>query len=126
MDRLKKVCRKRSGFSLQGSSIIEVLVASLVFLLIFCITMETLTRIASVRHDESMLSVEKDLQDTVHEFSVRSFTEGEHTRTYDWGEIDIEIKPYNELPGIHFVTFTARAGKQHIRHRILTFFEDEL
>lgn len=97
----------------------EVVVASLLFMLVFCISMETLTRIYTLKHDDSLLAVEMSLDAAVHEFSTGAFSDGEYTRSYPWGEITVCVEPYKESGRLRALTFTARAGSRIIRYRTL-------
>ncbi len=93
---------------LRGSTLVETIVASMLFLILFFLAMEMLVRIGARRPGEGLLQMEVDHRVCVQEFRAGDFAPGEYTRSYTWGEITVTVGPYRDLPGIEEVRFTTR------------------
>ncbi|MDR1671294.1 MAG: hypothetical protein LBR57_02120 [Alistipes sp.] len=91
---------------LKGSSMLEAIVASLIFLLVFAISLSTLTRL-SLRDDEgiALLEAERALTDCFARHSTR--LPGIYTDTFEWGEVTTTIATYGDYAGIRQVALTA-------------------
>ncbi|MDR2936150.1 MAG: hypothetical protein LBU80_02255 [Rikenellaceae bacterium] len=110
---------------LSGSTLIETVVASTLFLMIFLIAVETITRVQSVLPDDTLLRAAVDLQACAREFSERPGELGISLRSYDWGEIEVTVARYPEADGFREVCFDVRIARsrQTLDYRILTFAE---
>ena len=120
MARLKQLGKPNKG-TLAASTVIEVIVASVLFLTVFFLAMEMLVRIGSRQADETLLQAEIDRTACVQEFRTAAFDPGEYTREYDWGVIEIIVKQYWGLNDIQEIRFTIRIekGRQTFAYRIL-------
>lgn len=110
---------------LAGSTVIEAIVASIIFLAVFGIAMDTLARLSSVKHDDSLLVAGIDLDACIHEFTTNPQSTGEYVRSYDWGEITITVARYKTRGDILELNFetTISPGKRKLRYRTLTATE---
>lgn len=97
----------RLKHTLPGASVLEAIVASILFMVIFCIAIETLTRVGTMKRDDTLLEMETDLQGCVREFTLQVHETGEYSREYDWGEIAVLVAPYRDLDGIRELCFDA-------------------
>lgn len=100
--------------TLRADTLIEAIVASVIFLLVFGISLETISRL-SLYHNQDPLFVEVDyrLKSCFEEFSGGSYEYAVYHRKYTWGTITIDIKPYKEYSGIQEITLSAK-----IKHRL--------
>ncbi|CCZ08342.1 MULTISPECIES: hypothetical protein [Culturomica] len=91
---------------LGASTLVEVIVAALILMIVFAVTMETLVRF-SVQDSEPI-----ELTDAVT--AVRTYyrlsgkEEENETLEYKWGKIRVDVKPYR--PGFRQVTLTVIPG----------------
>lgn len=97
---------------LSGSTILETIVASVIFMIIFGMAMDTLTRILISNHkDNENLIIETALSKCQRELEKNRITIGNETFTFDWGEIHVTISQYeNELFKIE-MNATTKANK---------------
>ncbi len=107
---------------LAGSTLIETVVASVLFLVIFLIAVETVTRVRSVLPDDTLLQAAVDLEACAREFLEKADEPGTSLRSYDWGEIEATVSPYPAADGFQAVNFEIRIdhGRQTLNYRILT------
>lgn len=113
---------------LPASTIIETVVASVLFLLIFFICIESITRINSMSRGEEPLEVEMDFNNCIKMFTAEKYGEGEYTMTYRWGDITVSVKPYPEHEDISELNFTAgfnNGRSSDIRYRVLIPADNE-
>ncbi len=106
---------------LEGSSLIEAIVASVLFLIMFIIAMETLTRVAVLPDSGGLLQAEADFRACINAFETETFPEGEYENEYEWGTIMILVSTYKDMPDVNEILFTVKVsrGNHTVRHRIL-------
>jgi hypothetical protein len=102
---------------LPGSTLVETLVASILFLVIFFLALDTLSRVGVRVPDDTLPAVETDLQACLHEFSTGDAAPGDYLRVYEWGEIAIAVRGYGELTDVRRLELVCRID----RHRSLVF-----
>jgi hypothetical protein len=102
---------------LAGSTLVEMIVASILFLVIFLLAIDTVTRVGTLRRDDALLAVEMDLKACIQEFSTAGTPLGAYRREYGWGGIDVAVKPYREMADIRELELICRID----RHRTLQF-----
>lgn len=117
--------RAGPGQTLQASSVLEVIVASLIFLLVFGIAMTILVRVGARKCDDSLLQADLALDAAIREVATGTFAEGEYVRNFPWGDLTIEVAPYPHPDHIRIVSFTAVTGARTIYHRILVQYSNE-
>lgn len=108
MARLKKKERK-----FRASTVLEVIVASVLFLILFFLAMEMLVRISGQQSDDTLLQAEIDRQACVQEFNTKHNVPGEYGREYSWGEIAVTVKQYREMPAVQELQFITRIAKNN-------------
>lgn len=106
---------------IKGSTIVEAVVASVLFLLVFFICLESVTRMNSMRSSEEPMEVEMDFNNCVRKFLTGNYDLGEYTETYHWGKISIDIRPYPKYDDIRELDFMAtfNNNRRAIRYRLL-------
>lgn len=115
---------KKLFIRLSGSTILETVVASIIFILVFSMTMDILTRIVISNHkDNENLIIESAFSKCKREIRKKSLTTGSEVYTFDWGEIQINITDYgNELFKIEMNATTNE--KKRISYRYILTQED--
>lgn len=90
----------------RASSIIEVIVASLIFMLVFALSLTTLTRL-TLRQDEAVLLIEaeKELNKTLKIRENQPI--GTYIDTFDWGSISTIISDYEKFENIRQIHLRA-------------------
>jgi hypothetical protein len=74
---------------------VEVITASIIFLVLFVMTMDTLTRLAVFgRGDAEYVVIENELNKCRRDMAHRELVPGSRTLTYEWGEIEMNVTPY--------------------------------
>ena len=97
---------------LAASTLMEVIVASILFLVIFLLAVDTVTRASLSRRDDSLLAVETDMKACLNEFSVGTAVPGTYKRVYGWGEIDVAVRPYRELTDVYELELVCRIDRR--------------
>lgn len=93
--------------SLKASSLIECVVASVILLASFAITMEMLTRVTLKESDPAEnVRMELALRECRREYGDGLHAPGNYSREHDWGTMEISIRDYG-------------AGLQHISIKAL-------
>jgi len=118
---------KTKAYTLEASTILEIIIASVLFLILFFLAMEMLVRIAGRQPDNALLQAEIDRKACVHEFKTGVFEQGEYVREYDWGTITVTVQPYRTLRDIdelHFLIHVSK-GNRKLIFRTLTTRTDE-
>lgn len=105
---------------LPASSLIECMVASLILLIVFTLTMDFLLRLNSRTPEaDEQLAMAGAVQQTWHELEARGLPEGKYRRVFDWGELQIVLRPYSE--GVDRLTLIAvpQRGAKEIKFHFL-------
>lgn len=109
---------------LKGSSLLEAIVAAVIFLLVFTAAMELMPHFA-VRRDNTLLLVEADyrLMRAYERYATGLWPCGEYTEQYDWGKVIIRITLYDDFSDVQLVEATARIEGDDKRIRIKQLVE---
>ena len=115
------------GYSkfLKASTVVEVVVASVIFMLMFCFSLEVLTKMNQNRKSTEMLQVIMDRNEFVQQVSAGNLGYGNYMKSFDWGEIHVKIQPHMKhkyLRDIHF-TGKMKSGKKLFEYRFLKEYE---
>ncbi|MCD8185038.1 MAG: hypothetical protein LUD68_00825 [Rikenellaceae bacterium] len=97
----------------RASTLMEVIVASILFLLVFLLSMELLVRIGFTQPEDQRLRTETDRQSCLQEFRNGNFPAGEYRRSYCWGEITVRIELYRNLQSVQQIEFVTRVEKEN-------------
>lgn len=80
---------------LPGSTILETVVAAIIFMIVFSMAMDILTRILISNHkDNENLIIESAFSKCEREIERKDLAIGNETYTFDWGKIQIAISQY--------------------------------
>lgn len=106
---------------LKASTIIEVVVASVIFMLIFCISLEMLTKINRDGRSTETLQIIMDRNEYVQQIRTSEYGYGNYMKNFDWGEIHVKIQPYKEYQLLRELNFTGvmKNGKKLFEYRFL-------
>ncbi|WP_129617229.1 hypothetical protein [Bacteroides cellulosilyticus] len=115
------------GYSkfLKASTVVEVVVASVIFMLMFCLSLEVLTKMNQNGKSTEMLQVIMDRNEFVQQVSAGNLGYGNYMKSFDWGEIHVKIQPHMKhkyLRDIHF-TGKMKSGKKLFEYRFLKEYE---
>lgn len=107
---------------LRAASLLEAVVAAVLFLTVFTVTMELLPRL-TVRDDDALLVAEAEYRvgKAFEKYGTGLWPCGEYAENYDWGKITVRIEPYRNFTDLQAIGITARiagSGKR-IGHRQL-------
>ncbi|MCC8035828.1 MAG: hypothetical protein LIO77_07870 [Rikenellaceae bacterium] len=108
MDRIKKNIKYRKG-ELKASTLIETLVASIIFLAVFTISLDTAVRITSVESIDAhtYLLITQDLEKLRKYYTEENFAIGEYSKDYQWGEAVIAIEGYRGYENLRILRIIA-------------------
>lgn len=113
MGRMKRavtgLCGIVRGRRLGGSSLLETIVASVVFLTSFVSVMELLPHLATDDRD-ALLSIEAEsrLDGTCDEYASGLWPCGEYVERYGWGEIVVSVEECRKFADMQTITVRAR------------------
>lgn len=96
---MKYLFSKKTGLlaKVQASTLLETIVASVIFMIIFVMAMDTMTRIAvSNQKDGEYLLIESSFNKCTREIKNKELAVGANTYTFKWGRIDVTVSPYTE------------------------------
>lgn len=82
---------------LAGSTLLETIVASVIFMIVFGMAMDILTRILISNHkDNENLVIESAFSKCQRQLTQTKITAGNETFTFDWGEIEVTVSQYGK------------------------------
>ncbi len=108
---------------LPGSTIIEAIVASLIFMMVFAISLSTVTGFTLREHEGyALLEAERQLTACIDRYCGGIWPERTYGEEYEWGKITIKITPYESFENMQAVTLTAwlAGSRKTIEYRQLT------
>lgn len=121
--------RRMSGLFVRGArrrlraaSLLEAVVAAVLFLTVFAAVMELIPRL-TVRDDDALLVAEAEYRvgQVFEKYGTGLWPCGEYTETYDWGAVTAFVEPYRDFADLQVVTVSVRivgSGKR-IMHKQL-------
>ncbi len=108
---------------LPASSMIEAIVASLIFLAVFAVSLTTLTGL-TLREDEGyvLLEAERALEICAMRYGDGTWAENTYTDTFAWGEITTVVSEYRDYEHIQQVSMraTLSGSRKTVEHIQLT------
>lgn len=96
---MKYLFSKKTGLlaKVQASTLLETIVASVIFMIIFVMAMDTMTRIAvSNQKDGEYLLIESSFNKCTREIKNKELAVGTDVYMFKWGRIDVTVSPYTE------------------------------
>lgn len=105
---------------LNGSSLLEAIVAAVIFLMVFAAVMELIPRLG-VSHDNTLVLVEADrcTMQAFSKYATGEWPDGAYSEAHDWGELRIRLLPHPDFPDLQSVEVAAHltADRKTIRIR---------
>lgn len=94
---------------LGGASLLEAVVAAVLFLTLFAAAVELVPRL-TVRDDDALLVAEAEYRAgrAFEKYATGLWPCGEYAERQDWGEITVQVSAYGDHDGVRCVTVTAR------------------
>lgn len=94
--------------ALKASTLVETIIASVIFMCVFMISLETISRL-TVQEDDNTVLVEADyrIKECLREYGDGRHADGQYTREYGWGRIVILIHNYRSYADLQELTIIA-------------------
>ena len=94
---------------LKGASLLEAIVAAVLFLTVFAVVMELLPRL-TVRDDDALLVAEADYRvgRASDKYATGMWPCGDYAEAYDWGTVMVWVEAYRGFSDLQVVTVSAR------------------
>lgn len=104
----------QAGYRLPAASLLEAIVASVVLMVVFAVSLETVVRLTA-GDSGSIACAEADYRAAHVLGKVREGTYGEGTTqlTFGWGSLTIRIESYDPCPELWSVTLTMEIPGEH-------------
>jgi len=113
---------KRRTIRLSAASLLEAVVASVVLLIVFAASLETVVRLTATP-SEDVACVDADYRAACIASEIRqgAFSEGTTELTYGWGTLAVRIEPYAPCPTLWQATLTVKiaGGRKRMEYRYL-------
>lgn len=110
------------SYRFSASSLLEAVVASVVLLIVFAASLETVVRLTTAP-SEGMACVDADYRAACVASEIRrgAFEEGTTDLSYGWGTLTVRIEPYAPCPTLWQATLTVRIanGRKKMEYRYL-------
>lgn len=98
----------------KGNTLIEVVTASIIFMIVFTMTMDILTRLSAFGNNRvSHVIMERDLKTEAESIKANGIPDGDKVHDYEWGEIQIGISEYKD--NLCRIDMQAVSGKGKIK-----------
>lgn len=111
---------------LRASTLIETMIASVIFLCVFTISLDTVSRLTLKNNDQSILvEVDYRIKQCRQEFSAKTHRQGSYIREYSWGKIIVNLKPYRNYMDLTELTITADVKNNSKRFKYKYVIEPE-
>lgn len=112
---------------LRGTSLLEAVVASVVSLTIFTLTISILPQLI-VRGDDASLVVEAEyrVEEAFGRYETGVWPCGEYVERYEWGEVTVRVERHRDFSDVRHVSVTARiegSRKRIVRERVMEWTE---
>lgn len=109
MRRIIQICGRVGRHRLRAASLLEAIVAAVLFLTVFAGVMELVPRL-TVRDDDALLVAEAEyrVSRAFDKYASGVWPPGEYAERYDWGDVAIRVEPYRDFSDVQVLTITAR------------------
>lgn len=111
---------------LKGSSLVEVLVAAVIFLSVFFASIEMLARITVAGEAAPDVIVAELQMLRIFDKNMYAPAGTSHTHEYSWGNITVSVERYGELRRLNVVNVCARikCGGRVLQYRRIVEYEE--
>lgn len=108
MRRLTGWRRRSARRTLCAASLLEAIVAAVLFLIVFASAMELIPRL-TVRDDEALLLAEADyrVKRAMERYATGVWPCGTYGESYDWGRVEVRVTRYRDFADMQQVMVTA-------------------
>lgn len=114
--------------ALKASSLLEAIVASIIFLIVFAVAMQTLSLLV-VRTDDPLIrtAAERSAERLIERAVEGVLPQMNTIETYDWGTVETRTERYGRYPDIELFVVTARTKEEELlfERRQLLVLPDE-
>lgn len=98
---------------IKASTLMEVIIASLIMLIVFSLSMDVMSKIfISMHSDNSSIEIENEMNQQISYYSNGYKTIGTYEHIYKWGCITVTINEYDKSLLLLTVTAKSTASKQ--------------
>ena len=110
-----------------ASTLLETIVASVIFMIIFTMALDTMTRIMTFdQKDDEYLLIESSFSKCEHEIKNKKIVIGDENYIFEWGNISVTITHYNEH--LYLIDMSAETtGRKNVSYKYIlaneTIFE---
>lgn len=105
---------------IQASTLMEVIVASLIMLIVFALSMDVMSKLfISMNSDALSIEIENEMNQQISYYSKGSQSIGTYEHIYKWGYISVTINEYDKSLLLLTVTAKSTASKQSIFYNTL-------
>ena len=99
---------------LKASSLLEAVVASVLFMTVFTLSLETIGQITLHGEDHhTLIAMDNALQNARKEYTQQPHENISLTRDFPWGTLDIILSPYQESPDLQLLRLKAENFHSH-------------
>lgn len=99
---------------LKASSLLEAVVASVLFMTVFTLSLETIGRITLHGEDHhALIAMDNALQNTRNEYTRQPHENISLTRNFPWGTLDITLTAYKESQDLQLLWLKAENRHSH-------------
>lgn len=99
---------------LKASSLLEAVVASVLFMTVFTLSLETIGRITLHGEDlHALIAMDNALQNARNEYTQQPHENTSLTREFLWGTLDITLTPYKESQDLQLLRLKAENRHSH-------------
>lgn len=90
---------------LEGSSLVEAVTASVLFLILFSIAMQALVGMTSHQVEaRCFVAAEQDYRTELQAVLQGEYSSGKHLKKFAWGTLEMVLEPYGTVIGLYRIT----------------------
>lgn len=101
---------------LKASSILETIVASIIFLVVFAMSIEILSRLTLTGVEPyTLVDINHNIEICLGRYSDGTYAQGVYRSQYNWGEINTTISAYDRFDKLQLISVVAVVAKNNKR-----------
>ena len=113
---------------LRAASLLEAVVAAVLFLTLFAAVMELIPRL-TVRGDDALLVAEAEYRvgRTFEKYGTGLWPCGQYAETYGWGAVTVYVERYRDFADLQLVTVSARisgSGRRIVHKQLVEWVRE--